>query len=261
MTTKTQTWIMCSLAMALLNVCTAPVQANITVLESEYHVWGSVSWDRWWAAPVHRTFDRSSDRPVYGQTQVYGAEGPYGPYHGIPTMSEAKAGVGMVFAHAEVAGPYESTYAAAEYVMHFRPDVDSLWITFDSDSFWWAPIEGNAWCSARLTDVTDGTTLIHTGSEYFGSHDLPPEVYRIPGPPCFELPYWESFLVTFDPSHTYELHLECYAMASGDWIGYGKAMLSASIPTVIVPVPGALVLVSLGVGLVGWLRRGRRCDA
>jgi hypothetical protein len=60
----------------------------------------------------------------------------------------------------------------------------------------------------------------------------------------------EKFVVplTLDPSHEYSLYMEAFAHASDDFGWYSNLSVN------IIPVPSAILLGSIGVGLVGWLR-------
>jgi len=132
--------------------------------------------------------------------------------------------------------PYQyggGAVASAEVSWTFRPEEAWFGLSFHLPLYWYDPV------TVELMDLTDNHQLF----SYNGIADTLYVDYLAHG----STPYWYSV----NPTHEYSLYVKLNSSASNDGEWYG--IISAHE----IPAPSALLLSSIGIGLVTWLRRRR----
>ncbi|MEN6426364.1 MAG: hypothetical protein ABFE13_13455 [Phycisphaerales bacterium] len=154
------------------------------------------------------------------------------PVWGMVTMS---SGFFSVYAGGGGGGTAPSGNATALYGFSPWPDVPAFEFILHAGSEN-IPYTG---CSFSFVDTTTGDELVDFQQSWWAGNWTEPGFFDI------------SYTFAADSSHVYQMNFD----AAGDGLA---AVWVEWIQPHVIPAPGAILLGSLGVGVVGWLRRRRR---
>jgi len=232
---KKMKWLrLSSICVLLIAVNTPDAVANVTVIAETHHVWGELC-DEGWA--VVDSYDYVSNAPVNGS--VYYDERWYA--YSSTSLLEVEAG------SADIPMPsrgFAGAWADASWT--FQPHWSTLVLEIDVFGLGgWSYPHGLYVLDdilVEIEDITAGAQLFYYSGDVclFPDWDLYVSTHTL---------FVETFSV--DPAHEYQMHLSIQSGANhdGPWEGH--------IGVAVIPAPSALMLGSIGVGLVDWLRRRR----
>ncbi|MHC4604481.1 MAG: hypothetical protein ACYS6W_14250 [Planctomycetota bacterium] len=203
--------------------------ANVTVISETHHVWGA----RWEGNnPPIEEYDLTANHPISGSL-----------YFNDEWYAYSNTGLMYVEAGSEALafdpGVFASGYADATWT--FQPHLSSLRLEIAVFSQPHELFVDNI-IFVEIEDITAGNQLFYYSGLVQGFPDFM-TLYTN------QVPYVETFSV--DPTHVYSVNLSIEAGANDDGPWHGRISVAA------IPAPSAILLGSIGVGFVSWLRRRR----